>query len=119
MVSVEAARLRRSFLWKTGMSGAAAEGADLGPPAGRSDRLPPNNRIRLSTRQRLYKIAHPEENSMRVEEKTVRRLTGWCCRVGASTVNPSHNLLWGLLNANRLIGSREMNARVFVLSAAL
>ena len=36
---------------------------------------------------------------------------------GASTVNLPHNLLWGLLDANRLISPHEMDARVFVLSA--
>ena len=34
-------------------------------------------------------------------------------------VNLPHNLLWGLLDANRLISPREMNSRVFVPSAAL
>jgi hypothetical protein len=38
---------------------------------------------------------------------------------GASTVNLPYNLLWDLLDANRLISPYEMDRRVFVLSAAL
>ena len=34
-------------------------------------------------------------------------------------VNLPYNLLWGLLDANRLISPHEMNSRVFVPSAAL
>ena len=38
---------------------------------------------------------------------------------GDQLVNLPHNLLWGLLDANRLISPREMNSRVFVPRAAL
>jgi hypothetical protein len=38
---------------------------------------------------------------------------------GDQLVNLPHDLLWGLLDANRLISPREMNSRVFVPSAAL
>ena len=37
----------------------------------------------------------------------------------ASLVNLPYNLLWGLLDANRLISPYEMNSRVFVPGAVL
>ena len=56
---------------------------------------------------------------MQLREASRIRRSGQLDLIGDQLVNLPHNLLWGLLDANRLISPHEMNSRVFVPSAAL